>query len=181
MTIPRELSLTKTGKNYLLASKPVTEVNKIAEKVYKLNNANAGHLDLTSKAGKLKGPALLKIGSDKIDDFSLTLSNSLGQKLLIGFDKTANQFFIDRRSSGKINFEKSFAAKHTAPRLTSQSKFDLLLLIDDASVELFADNGLTVMTEIFFPDEKFSDIVIESNKEFQIKDLQLTTLRSIYK
>jgi fructan beta-fructosidase len=181
MTIPRELSLTKTGKGYLVASKPVIEVSKFAEKVYKLNNACAGHLDLTSKAGKLKGPALLKIGSDKIDDFSLTLSNSLGQKLLIGFDKTANQFFIDRRSSGKINFEKSFAAKHTAPRLTSQSKFDLLLLIDDASVELFADNGLTVMTEIFFPDEKFSDIVIESNKEFQIKDLQLTTLRSIYK
>jgi fructan beta-fructosidase len=146
-----------------------------------LHNVAADHLDITSKSGKLKGPAQLKIATDNIEDFSITLSNSLGQKLVIGFDKTSNNYFIDRRSAGKVDFAKGFAARHTAPRLASGPKFDLTLVIDDASVELFADNGLTVMTEIFFPDKKFSDIVIESTKNLQLKDLQLTTLRSIYK
>jgi fructan beta-fructosidase len=181
MTIPRELSLRKTSKGYLVASKPITELSKLAQNEFKLHNVAANHLDLTSKAGKLKAPAELKMAGDKIEDFSITLSNSLGQKLIIGFDKTGNKYFIDRGSSGKVDFAKGFAARYTAPRLSAETKFDFTLVIDDASVELFADNGLTVMTEIFFPDENFSDIVIESTKNLQIKDLQLTTLRSIYK
>jgi fructan beta-fructosidase len=181
MTIPRELSLVKTGKGYLVASKPIMDLGKLAQNDFKLHNVSAKHLDITSKSGKLKGPAQLKIATDNIEDFSITLSNSSGQKLVIGFDKTSNNYFIDRRSAGKVDFAKGFAARHTAPRLASGPKFDLTLLIDDASVELFADNGLTVMTEISFPDKKFSDIVIESAKNLQLKDLQLTTLRSIYK
>jgi fructan beta-fructosidase len=181
MTIPRELSLRKTSKGYLVASKPITELSKLAQNEFKLHNVAANHLNLTSKAGKLKGPAHLKMAGDKIEDFSIILSNSLGQKLIIGFDKTGNKYFIDRRYSGKVDFAKGFAARHTAPRLAAETKFDFTLVIDDASVELFADNGFTVMTEIFFPDENFSDIVIESTKNLQIKDLQLTTLRSIYK
>jgi fructan beta-fructosidase len=181
MTIPRELSLRKSSKGYLVASKPITELSNLAQNEFKLHNVAANHLNLTSKAGKLKAPAQLKMAGDKIEDFSITLSNSLGQKLTIGFDKTGNKYFIDRRYSGKVDFAKGFAARHTAPRLAAETKFDFTLVIDDASVELFADNGLTVMTEIFFPDENFSDIVIESTKNLQIKDLQLTTLRSIYK
>ena len=137
--------------------------------------------DLTSKAGKVTGPVKLKITADKIEDFSIMLSNSSGQNLVIGFDKSNNTYFIDRRNSGKVDFEKDFGAKHTAPRFVSNSNFDLTLIIDNASIELFADNGLTVMTEIFFPDQIFSDIAIESKNKLQIKSLQLTRLRSIYK
>jgi fructan beta-fructosidase len=181
MTVPRELSLKKMNAKYFVASTPIVELNKLAQKEFKSQNINASRFDLTSKAGRLTGPAQLKITSDKLEDFSITLSNSLGQNLVIGFDQSNNTYFIDRRNSGKVNFEKDFAAKHTAPRFVSGENFDLTLVMDDASVELFADNGLTVMTEIFFPNQKFSNMIIESKNKLQIKSLQLTTLRSIYK
>jgi len=116
-----------------------------------------------------------------MQDFSITLSNSLGQKLVIGFDKGSNNYFIDRTHSGKVDFEKGFGARHTVPRLVSTPKFNLIVVIDNASVELFADDGLTVMTEIFFADTIYSDIGIESKESFHLKTLQLITLRSVYK
>lgn len=181
MTIPRELSLRKAGNKFLLTSAPVTELKTLAKKSFTLANVNASHIDLGSRAGKLEGAASLKITSDKLEDFSIILSNSLGQKLVIGYRKGDNTYFIDRRKSGKVDFEKDFASIHTSPRFTSDEKFDLTLVIDVASVELFADNGMTVMTEIFFPDQNFSDIAIDSKNSFHIKDLQLTSLQSIYK
>jgi fructan beta-fructosidase len=181
MTIPRELSLKKENKDYLISSLPIKEIDNLSAKEFKLQNVDASHFDLTLKAGQLKGPAKLTINSDQLQDFSITLSNSLGQKLVMGFDKGSNSYFIDRTHSGKVDFEKGFAAKHTAPRLVSTPKFNLIVVIDNASVELFADDGLTVMTEIFFADTIYSDIGIESKESFHLKTLQLITLRSVYK
>ena len=70
---------------------------------------------------------------------------------MIGYDKASNSYFIDRTASGNVNFKEGFASRHTAPRIANTAKFDVTLIIDVASVELFADDGLTVMTEIFFP------------------------------
>jgi len=181
MTVPRELSIKKEEDKYLIASVPAKETDRLSAKEFKLQNVNASHFNLTSKAGKLKGPAKLIINSDRLEDFSITVSNSSGQQLVIVFDKVTNTYFIDRTHSGKVDFEKGFAAKHTAPRLASGQQFNLILVIDNASVELFADDGRTVMTEIFFPDTIFSDMMIESNDKFYLKTLQLITLRSVYK
>lgn len=180
MTVPRELSIKKQGDKYLLASTPISELNKLFERSFKFQNITVTDFNLTSKTGKLAGPALLKLSSDKLKDFSITLSNSLNQKLVIGFDQSRNEFFIDRTQSGKVDFEKGFGEKHTAPRFLPSQNFDLTLIIDNASVELFADHGLTVMTEIFFPDKIFSDIKIEAQKKLSITSLEFVKMQSIY-
>jgi fructan beta-fructosidase len=181
MTVPRELSIKKMNGEYLLASTPVSELNKLIEHSFKFQNLAVNDFDLTAKTGKLSGPAILKLSSDQLKDISITLSNSLNQKLVIGFDENKNEFFIDRTESGKVDFEKDFGKKHTAPRFSKSPNFDLTLIIDDASVELFADNGLTVMTEIFFPDENYSDIRIQTKEKLNIKKMEFSKLQSIYK
>ena len=79
------------------------------------------------------------------------------------------KYFIDRSQSGKVDFEKGFGKKHTSPRLTTNANLDITFVIDNASVEMFADNGLTVMTEIFFPTEDYSSIQIQSPGNMSIK------------
>ncbi|HTM93007.1 MAG TPA: glycoside hydrolase family 32 protein [Flavisolibacter sp.] len=180
MTVPREFTIRKLNDEYLVASTPLHQLNKLAQHSFKFQNVSVNDFDLTSKTGKLLGPAVFKLSSDKLKDFSIALSNSLNQKLVIGFDQGKNEFFIDRTQSGKIDFEKGFGKKHTAPRLARSQNFDLTLVIDNASVELFADNGLTVMTEIFFPDKNFSDIKIQSKEKFNVRSIELSTLQSIY-
>ena len=108
------------------------------------------------------------------------LSNDKEEKLIIGYDKKLNQYFIDRTLSGKVDFQKDFAAKHSAPRITDHKKINLSILLDESSVELFADDGLTVMTEIFFPEAPYNQIHIETNDEVLFKKIEYIGLKSIW-
>jgi fructan beta-fructosidase len=181
MTVPRDLSIQKVGDKFLVASKPVSELGTIAQKPVTLENIDATNYNLTEKTGKISGPARLQVTSDKIENFSFTFSNAMGEKVVVGYDKTTNNYFIDRTNSGKIDFEKGFAARHTAPRFSDKNNVDLILILDNASIELFADNGLSVMTEIFFPNQIYSDIQIQSPDHFSIKSLQFNKMNSIWK
>ena len=121
----------------------------------------------------------MHLSADSINNFSITLSNKQGQKVVIGYDKDSNQYYLDRRASGKTAFEKGFAARHTAPRLSSAQNLDLTLVLDVASIELFADKGLTVMTQIFFPDTPYSQIALTTPNNYTIKQIAYSKLRPI--
>lgn len=181
MTVPRDLSIQKVGDKFLVASKPVSELGTIAQQPVNLSNIDATNYNLTDKTGKLSGPARLQFTSDKLENFSITFSNAMGEKVIVGFDKAANNYFIDRTNSGKVNFKKGFAGRHTAPRFSDKNNVDMTLIIDNASIELFADDGLSVMTEIFFPNQIYSDIQVQSPDHFNIKSLQFSKMRSIWK
>lgn len=172
MTIPRELSLEKIDKRYFLSSKPVAELTRLLQQPITVNNIGGREYDLVQNGIHLSGAAQLTLTSDSLESFSVVLSNKAGEKILIGYDKTRNDYFIDRTASGKIDFEKGFAARHTAPRLAVDGRLHLTVLIDAASVELFADGGLSVMTAIYFPHENFTDIRLVSANGLRISALQ---------
>ena len=178
MTIPRELKLKRVGDDVLVTSVPVKEFSAIKTKPMLVKN-----LSLTSKGsnisttGKVQIPCTINLLLEAVKDFSILLSNSIGEEVKIGFDKTTNQYFIDRTKSGKIDFQKDFAAKHFAPRFSTSPKMNMTLVIDVSSVELFADDGLTVMTEIFFPNKPFDQIRILSVDNAVIKQLEYSVLK----
>jgi fructan beta-fructosidase len=178
MTIPRELRIVKTGKEILIASGPVSELTTIKSKPVIVNNISLSRqFEVSENTGSIKFPCLLNLSLEELNDFSVLLSNSLGEELLIGYDKIKNQYFIDRSKSDKTDFKEGFAAKHTAPRFAGGSKMNLSLLLDVSSVELFADDGLTVMTEIFFPNSLYNKISIQSNANATIKSLEYRKLK----
>jgi fructan beta-fructosidase len=181
MTVPRELGIQKIGEKFFVTSRPASELNQLAGKPVLLQNINAASYNLSAQIDGKGGPSRIHLQSDKIKDFTITLSNSLGQKVLIGYDKKADHYFIDRTTSGNVAFEKGFAARHSAPRLFQGDSLHLTLLIDNSSVELFADNGLSVLTQVFFTDRLLSGIHIQSSGHFIVNQLEYTPLTSIYK
>lgn len=166
MTIPRELSLRNINGQLLVASKPVKELNylKVTGSVIKHDNL-------------LPPQSIIHLSTNKLLSYSITLSNDTGDKVIIGYDKKANKYYIDRIQSGNVSFSKSFAGRFTAPRFAVSPKSDLRLVIDAASVELFADNGLTVMTAIYFSNLPLKYIHIKTNGEMQTG---IETLKSIW-
>ena len=177
MTIPKELGLKQVNGKILVTSNPVKELAGIERAPVGINNSL-----LTGK--KVKGipdQFILKFNINKINDYSVMLSNDVGEKLIIGYDNAKKQYFIDRAKSGKTDFNAEFAKTAYAPRLTSNtSSSDIELVIDVSSVELFADNGLTVMTSIFFPHKTFTHLQIQNNKGVNIENLKLLPLKSIW-
>jgi len=180
MTVPRDLGLQKINEQYFVTSQPSEELDILTKKLSSFENIDARNYDVTHANGKLSGPASIELNIDTIENFSITLSNNMKQKVIVGYDKELNLYYIDRRQSGKSDFHKSFASRTTAPRLTNTDSSSIKLIIDKSSVELFADGGLTVMTGIFFPDRDYTDITIQSPDDFHIKRMKYNILKSIY-
>ncbi|MBC7507509.1 MAG: GH32 C-terminal domain-containing protein, partial [Ferruginibacter sp.] len=181
MTLPRELKIKHAGKDIFVSSLPITELSAISSMPVVAENIHVSKpYNIADKAGKLKFPCRINLSTDVIKDFSMVVSNDREEELVIGYKKQQNQYFIDRTKSGITAFNEGFAARHVAPRLTANAAMNLSLVIDNSSVELFADDGLTVMTEIFFPSKPYNQIRVQSNDGVVIKKLEYIHLKSIW-
>jgi fructan beta-fructosidase len=166
-TLPRELSLQKINGKYYISSTLPREADVL----------KGDKIDIHDYTAKLDGGAMLHLAIGKLNDFSIVLSNDSSQRTVIGFDKPKNEYYIDRTASGKTSFEKGFASRTVAPRVAVTDSADITLVIDVASVELFADKGTTVMTGIFFPDEDYDEITIVSKDKSALKTIELTAMK----
>ena len=181
MTVPRQLSLLNQNGDYYLCSVPVKELNSIGAKGMKFNDLITNDFDITQRTGSLDGPVLIRLTMDQIKDFSFVLSNKSNEKVIIGYEKSNNRFFIDRTESGNVNFNKTFPGRFYAPRISEKKSTYAEIIIDKASIEFFADDGASVMTAIFFPTIPFSNIEFKSPGKVEIKTLQCNKMKSIWK
>lgn len=181
MTIPRELKLKSMGNDLFVVSVPVKELNKIESKPVIAENVTViKSYPIPARNSKGLIPCRVDLLLEDIKDFSIVLSNDLGEQVVIGYDTRQKQYYVDRTKSGKVAFHEKFPGKHVAPRFIDAKKMDVSLIIDVSSVELFADEGLSVMTEIFFPNKPFDKIEIQSPENITIKKLSFSPLKSIW-
>ncbi|RWY50079.1 glycoside hydrolase family 32 protein [Mucilaginibacter gilvus] len=172
MTIPRELKLRDVNGTLYLAAEPVAELAKITGPYASLQNvAINGGYDLSPKISGFGGKYLLNIELAKREDLTLHLSNANGNAVLVGYDKASNTYYVDRTRSGDVGFEQSFARKTIAPRVAAGEGLSIKLLVDVASVEVFTDDGLSVLTNIFFPQEPLNQLHIKSTGPLQLKKI----------
>ncbi|QNL49340.1 glycoside hydrolase family 32 protein [Olivibacter sp. SDN3] len=177
-TIARELELKKVGEDVFLTSTPVKELEHIVEDAHTENDLMIeGNHDLSTKVKSFEGKYLLELKGADRESFAVKLANELGEEILIGYDKQQNTYYIDRSKSGKIDFESDFGQRHEAPRIAKGEKLQMKLLIDVASVELFADDGLSVMTSVFFPNQVFDQLLVQSSGELNVGDLTVANIQ----
>ena len=177
MTVPRDLTLRNIGGELYVSSTPSPELKKIqAANLTWTNVPLMRPFILRTKEGRVGVPCRIDASLHVGADFSIVLSNDQNEQTVIGYDKTANQFYIDRTHSGNISFHKEFAAKHVAPRLVNGYKMNLTLVIDVSSIELFADDGLTVMTEIVFPSKPYQQIQFSSPGASMVEKLTYSSI-----
>jgi len=181
MTIPRELRIGHAGNKTLLASMPIHELSQLAGKEVVVSHKTIdGGYDLAGQAKEINFPCRLDLSLDSANDFSVTLSNDLKERLQLGFDQKANQYFVDRTRSGKTEFQKDFAGRHLAPRLAADSNLSVSMVIDVSSIEIFADSGLTVLSEIFFPSKPYHHLEIQTRRPVRFSQIRYTPLKSIW-
>lgn len=178
MTIPRELSLDKISGDIYVKSHPVKELTGLVDK-------EAGAIKTTSN-GKVLTMAhlpkqyILNFDPQNHGDYTVTLTNEGNEKLVIGFDKANNRYYIDRSKSGKTDFNNEFARVAYAPRLSVDAPTSLKLVVDASSVELFADGDFVVMTSVFFPSQPFDHLEVKAGSAISSKNIVLLPLKSIW-
>ena len=181
MTVARELKLKKIGNVYRIYSLPVKELNNyISKKVDKalVNVENTATIVTSAEIDLAKATIKYEFALSQNENYEFSLSNQKGDTLKFGFDKPKNQFYIDRKKSGITNFNDDFANKvSTAPRTSKSEKISVQIVLDKTSIELFFDNGETVMTEIFFPNAPFESFSAYADKSFKIENMEMNQLK----
>ena len=167
MTLARTLELFKTVNGYRLKSSLYMNSEKVASKKVKIKETAIGEGKIIVDKKEINlSSAKIKIDLKNIEEntYTFVLANQVGGELLFGYDHRQKQFFIDRSKSGVVNFSEKFSDKISiAPRFGMEDELSLEFVLDKTSIELFYDNGETVITEIFFPLKPFETLSLQTN------------------
>ena len=182
MTIARTLELIKSDNTYRITSNPVPELNEF--KIEKLKNSNVSikgkTLLTTSKAVDFTSVQINFKIENLIDGvYNFELTNSEGDSLRFGYDSSMNNYFVDRNNAGKTDFSNKFSNRIAiAPSTNTQNDWTGTIVLDKTSIELFFDNGQTVMTEIFFPKAPFESLYFQApTKESKLEYIEINQLK----
>ena len=168
MTVPRGFKLRKTEEGYRLYTTPVKELTRLRKTAISLKSTELSDiLDLNAQEDFNAAQVELVLEFDLTKNQSallgLELSNSLGELYRFGVDLPKQRFFSDRTKAGDHSFSDKFAKEvHFAPYQGKGQRLKLHCFIDAASIEVFADDGACVMTEVFFPSEDFNRLALFS-------------------
>lgn len=170
MTFPCELSLTKFNFGYKLVRVPVKEIETLHGKHYKWENE-------TLIPGLDKN-ILKKVTGDCLHiicDLDLKTSDNFG--------------FMVRNSKKEAGTEILYNVKRgtlsvlgtTVPLVAVDNKISFEILVDRASVEIFANGGQTVISSCFTPVKGAEDLVLFTNGgELGIEKMDIYKMKSAW-
>lgn len=165
-TVAREVSLKKTKDGYILKNVPVEQLKKYQGKPITKKNSLKSENRLITKSDINLSKAVIDLDLKKMNagKYTFSLKNTLGEEVLFGIDNKTKELFIDRSKSGKTDFGKNYATPITkAPLNEIYVNAKMKLVIDKTSIEIFFNDGEKVLTEIFFPNENFSELTLNTN------------------
>jgi levanase/fructan beta-fructosidase len=124
MTIPRELSLVTINGAITLIQNPIEEINKteISDQSFTITPTD--------------GNSGIRFTGDKNKSFD------------IGYDGERREIYIDRTNAW---FDIKSTSVHAAP-LEADGPFEIRVIIDVGSVEVFVDGGRLAITDLITPD-----------------------------
>lgn len=172
MTFPSELSVTKFKTGYRLVRKPLSEIEELHDKYYKWKNELIiPGLNNNNLLKKVKGDCLHIIA-----EFDLKTVENFGFMLRHSRKKSGTELLYNVKR-GTL----SILGK-TVPLMAVDNRIKLEILLDRTSIEIYANDGRTVISNCFTPEEGFEDVVLFSNGgELEVVKMDIYKMKSIWR
>ncbi|NGZ75091.1 GH32 C-terminal domain-containing protein [Saccharibacillus alkalitolerans] len=157
LSLPRELTLTRTDEGIRLVQRPIAELDGLRRELRAIRetvvtDASPNPLQGLS-AGAYEIEAELELPADgAADAFGFRVREGGGQRTEIGYSVKEAKLSIDRSASGMTDFSPAFRLRQEAALEPEDGIVKLRLFVDESSVELFANAGKTVFSDVIFPD-----------------------------
>ena len=158
MTVPRVLKLRQTGEGLRVFQEPPAELESLRDGPALAFSGGS----LEEAAGWLAEqkdlPPTLEVELG-LEDFTggvveLAIVSGEGEQTAVRCDATKRRLVVDRTASGRSEFHPAFAAAHEAPLPLVNGRLAMRLLLDTASLELFANEGGVAFTQVMFPSSE---------------------------
>jgi sucrose-6-phosphate hydrolase SacC (GH32 family) len=185
MTLPRALSLRAVDGQWRLLQTPVRELRPLRAG----SRDRFRFRDLTSRtvlwpAGG-DSPALYELAAEFRPSaqavFRLELLKGPNEATVLRVDTSNRQIILDRANSGRTEFHSSFSGAYTAPLRLIDGRITLRAFVDACSLEVFVNDGETVLTSLVFPSQtsRGLELVVERGSLHRAR-IDLWNLRSIW-
>lgn len=157
MTLARSLRAVKTEKGYRLAAS-FAGLEKYQHSAYPVNHMQRLCTDTFG----------MKVTGTK----KITLSNALGQKLVI--QVTEDEIFVDRTHAGEHSFHEQFQMpQYCSVRLPRMKRDGEMELIFDVSVlEVLADDGLIPVSMVAYPEAPYDQVLLEGSGNVELYEIR---------
>ena len=170
MSFPCELSLTKFSFGYKLIRNPVKEINLLHDKHYKWSNENLIPGINKNIVKKVKGDCLHIKG-----EFSLKSADSFGFMVRKGKNNPGTEIIYNVKR-GVLS-----VLGCDVPLLPQDNIISLEILVDRASIEIFANKGQAVVSNCFTPTEGADELTLFTNGgEIEVNQLDIYEMKSAW-
>lgn len=164
MAYPREITLTSVNGQPRLRQRPVATESSEArttslEGSELLLESGTQTFDLGTNVGKV---ITVELRTDGSSDVGFILHGAGNGQTVITVNPAQGALSLDRRESGQSAFADNFASIETANLTASTELISLTLIVDACSVEVFAEDGLTNVTDLVFPEQPYTQLTMST-------------------
>ena len=171
MTFPCELAITKFSFGYKIVRNPVSEIELLHDKHYDWEDENLIPGLNKNLVKRVKCDCLHIIG-----EFDLKTSNSFGFMIRKDRKSPGTEVLYDVRR-GTISVLGS-----TIPLMPVDKVLTLEILVDRASIEIFANGGRTVISSCFTPEKGADELELFTHGgELEVRKLDIYEVNSVWR
>ena len=163
MSIPRTVALKRFSSGLELVQRPVRELEALRGKHYQFTNLQ---LEAESKTLEVRGDRLEIIAEFKPEtasEFGLKVRVGPNNETIVGYNTSSQELFVDRRKSGQMDFSEHFTSRHSGPLPLENNLVRLHIFIDSCSLEVFGNDGRTLITDLIFPESNADGLELFSS------------------
>ncbi|GIV60577.1 MAG: hypothetical protein KatS3mg043_1666 [Rhodothermaceae bacterium] len=184
LSLPRRLGLRTLDGAIRLVQEPVAELARLRGPRRHLTDRSLPPGCTPLDAHGIAGATLELLATfdpGQAREVGLLVRVGEDEETRIGYDVAAAEVFVDRRRSGQDDFHPGFAARHAGPLPLREGHLRLHVFVDWSSVEVFAGEGETVLTERIFPSPESTGVALyASGGPAHLVSLEVWPLASIW-
>ena len=183
-SLPRELSLKTFADGIRLVQQPIPALKKLRNDSIIVANKSVQDTqtltEFTPANNYYEIDAVFNVTTGTNCGLNLCVSGT--NKVVLGYDATSSNLYLDRTKSGNVSFSSAFPNVVTAPLSPDNGQIKLHVYIDQSSIEVFANDGDRVMSSLIFPDAASKLIqLFSTNGTTVVQSLKAYNLKSIWK
>lgn len=180
MSVPRDLALVSDGLGAVLVQQPIGELAQLRGIGHEWSAAQVQ--PGTQRLAHMRGDTLEVQATFAVDHtttartFGLRVRTGAGEATVIGYDAEQRALFVDRNTAGHT--ATAGDTPQIVPLQPRADEISLHLLVDRASVEVFADGGRVVLTNQIFPAPSSTNLeLFAEDGTVTLKQLSVHPLR----
>jgi fructan beta-fructosidase len=183
-SLVREVRLRRFQDGIHLVQLPAAELEQLRQHHTLMQDESVASANRKLRANHVHGETIeilaeIELGASGETGFKLRKGPH--QETLVGVDVDRSQVFVDRTQSGDASFAEHFAGRQSGPVAIGPGRVvQLHIFLDRSSVEVFANSGETVLSELIFPVAGDAIELYSKGGEARIRNLDIWRLESTY-